>query len=189
MIEKRKWLLDDGGYHLDTSHLSATVKISTLLEEPEQIQKAWELCQYGRRLHHQFQYPGEEPFLDFYPAHLTFFSVLRGENVEAGLKMFQRKAQTVDPGPTWYRCDRDVRRFTDTSGTACRCDSSDGRFGARYGTTATYHSIAARNRRQSKVGGRRRDRNRFWITARNTTTFWATPPCCMRAKSEEFSPS
>tara|TARA_R110002049_G_scaffold27321_2_gene94140 strand:+ start:299542 stop:300723 length:1182 start_codon:yes stop_codon:yes gene_type:complete len=96
MIESRKWLLEDGGYHLDTTHLSATVKIATLLEEPEQIQKVWELCQYGRRLHHQFQYPGEEPFLDFYPAHLTFFSILRGENVDAGLKMFQRKAQTVD---------------------------------------------------------------------------------------------
>lgn len=97
MIENRKWLLDEGAYHLDTTHLSATVKIATLLEEPEQIQKAWELCQYGRRLSHQYQYPGEEPFLDFYPAHLTFFSILRGENVDAGLKMFQRKAQTLDP--------------------------------------------------------------------------------------------
>jgi len=97
IIEKRKWLLDEGGYHLDTTHLSAIVKIATLLEEPHQLQKAWELCQYGRRLNHQFQYPGEEPFVDFYPSHLTFYSILRGENVDAGLKVFQRKAQTVDP--------------------------------------------------------------------------------------------
>ena len=96
MIDSRKWLLDDGGYHLDTTHLSSTVKIAAILEEPEQIQKAYELCQYGRRLHHQFQYPGEEPFLDFYPSYLNFYSILRGENVEAGLKVFHRKAQTVD---------------------------------------------------------------------------------------------
>ncbi len=96
MIEKRRWILEDGGYHLDTTHLSATVRIATLLEDPAQIKKAWELTQYGRKLHHQFQYPGEEPFVDFYPAHSTFFSILLGENVDAGLKMFERKARTVD---------------------------------------------------------------------------------------------
>ena len=96
MIEKRRWILDEGGYHLDTTHLSATVRIATVLDEPEQLRKAWELTQYGRRLHHQFQYPGDEPFVDFYPAHATFFSILLGENVEAGLKVFERKARSVD---------------------------------------------------------------------------------------------
>lgn len=96
MVERRRWLLEDGGYHLDTTHLSATVRIATLLDDPNQIRKAWELTQYGRRLHHQFQYPGEEPFVDFYPAHATFFSILLGDNVDAGLKVFERKARTVD---------------------------------------------------------------------------------------------
>ncbi|MCP4888569.1 MAG: hypothetical protein GY904_18390, partial [Planctomycetaceae bacterium] len=96
MLEKRKWLLEEGGYHLDTTHISSTVKISTVLDEPEQLRKAWELTQYGRRLHHQFQYPGEEPFVDFYPAHAAFFSILLGENIDAGLKVFERKARSVD---------------------------------------------------------------------------------------------
>ncbi len=96
MIEKRRWILEDGGYHLDTTHLSSTVRIATLLEDPAQVKKAWELTQYGRKLNHQFQYPGEEPFVDFYPAHSTFFSILLGENVDAGLKVFERKARTVD---------------------------------------------------------------------------------------------
>lgn len=96
MVEKRRWILEDGGYHLDTTHLSSTVRIATQLDEPDLVKKAWELTQYGRRLHHQFQYPGDEPFVDFYPAHATFFSVLLGENVDAGLKVFERKARTVD---------------------------------------------------------------------------------------------
>ncbi|MDG2223267.1 MAG: hypothetical protein P8L85_17930 [Rubripirellula sp.] len=96
MLEKRKWLLEEGGYHLDTTHISSTVKISTVLDDPEQLRKAWELTQYGRRLHHQFQYPGEEPFVDFYPAHAAFYSILLGENIEAGLKVFERKARSVD---------------------------------------------------------------------------------------------
>ncbi|MGI9474432.1 MAG: hypothetical protein ACR2NZ_23040 [Rubripirellula sp.] len=96
MIEKRRWILEDGGYHLDTTHLSSTVRIATVLDSPESLRKAWELTQYGRRLHHQFQYPGDEPFVDFYPAYSTFFSVLLGENVDAGLKVFERKARSVD---------------------------------------------------------------------------------------------
>jgi hypothetical protein len=96
MIEKRRWILEDGGYHLDTTHLSSTVRIAALLDDPVQLKKAWELTQYGRRLHHQFQYPGEEPFVDFYPAHAAYFSILLGDHVEAGLKMFERKASSVD---------------------------------------------------------------------------------------------
>ena len=97
MITKRKWILQDGGYHLDTTHLSATVRIASVLEDREQHQKAWELTQYGKRLDHQFQYPGDEPFVDFYPAYSTFYSILLGENIEAGLKVFERKARSVDP--------------------------------------------------------------------------------------------
>ncbi len=96
MIEKRRWILADGGYHLDTTHLASTVRIASVLEDPQQLRKAWELAQYGRRLHHQFQYPGEEPFVDFYPAYSTFYSILLGENVDAGLKVFQRKARAAD---------------------------------------------------------------------------------------------
>lgn len=96
MIEKRRWLLAEGGYHLDTTHLASTVRIASVLDDPDQLRKAWELTQYGRRLHHQFQYPGEEPFVDFYPAYATFYSILLGDNVDAGLKVFQRKARAAD---------------------------------------------------------------------------------------------
>jgi hypothetical protein len=96
MIEKRRWILEDGGYHLDTTHLSSTIRIATVLDDPGQLRKAWELTQYGKRLDHQFQYPGDEPFVDFYPAHATFFAILLGQNVDAGLKVFERRARAVD---------------------------------------------------------------------------------------------
>jgi hypothetical protein len=96
MVQSRKWLLQDGGYHLDTTHLSAVVRNSAVLDDPVAWQKARELVQYGRRLHHNFQYPGEEPFVDFYPAYGAYYDVLLGTNVDAGLKLFQRKAETVD---------------------------------------------------------------------------------------------
>jgi hypothetical protein len=96
MVSKRKWVMDEGGYHLDTTHLASTVKIAAVLTDAKEIRNAWELTQYGRRLNHQFQYPGDEPFVDFYPAYATYYSVLLGEDVDAGLKYFERKAKGVD---------------------------------------------------------------------------------------------
>lgn len=96
LISKRPWLMKDGGYHLDTTHLSSTVRIASTCTDPNLLRKAWELTQYGRQLHHQFQYPGDEPFVDFYPAYAAYYSILLGENVDAGLKLFERKAKSVD---------------------------------------------------------------------------------------------
>jgi len=97
MLAKRKWILSDGGYHLDTTHLAAVIRIARVLEDTPSLARAWELTQYGRRLHHQFQYPGEEPFVDFYPSHAAFYSVLLGRDVDAGLALFERKMRAADP--------------------------------------------------------------------------------------------
>ena len=96
MVLSRKWLLGEGGYHLDTTHLASVVRVASILDDPDAWKKAHELTQYGRRLHHQFQYPGEEPFVDFYPSYSAFYDVLLGNNVDAGLKLFERKARSVD---------------------------------------------------------------------------------------------
>ena len=96
MIETRRWILGEGGYHLDTTHLASTVRIASVLNDPGQLRRAWELTQYGRRLNPQFQYPGEEPFVDFYPAYAAFYATLLGDQQEAGLRLFERKARNVD---------------------------------------------------------------------------------------------
>ncbi len=97
MLAKRKWILADGGYHLDTTHLSSVIRIARVLEDQPSLQRAYELVQYGRRLHHQFQYPGDEPFVDFYPSHLAYYGVLLGRDIDAGLAVFERKMLASDP--------------------------------------------------------------------------------------------
>ncbi len=96
LIDRRRWIMDEDNYHLDTTHLASTVKIASILDDPTELRMAWELCQYGRRLPAQFQYPGDEPFVDFYPAYSAFYSILLRENIDAGLKLFERKAKAVD---------------------------------------------------------------------------------------------
>lgn len=97
LAEQNAWMFDNGAYHLDTSHLASTVRFARVLTEQRHLQMAWELTQYGRRLHQSLQYPGDEPFVDFYPAHASFFGALLGRSVESSLSVFQRKARASDP--------------------------------------------------------------------------------------------
>ena len=96
LLESHPKLLDGGGYHQDTTHISSTVQVAQCLDDPASIQKAWELTQYGVRLDHRLQYPGEEPFRDLYRAYAIFYSVLQDRDREAGLRYFRQKAEQVD---------------------------------------------------------------------------------------------
>ncbi|HBE69229.1 MAG TPA: hypothetical protein DDW52_13860 [Planctomycetaceae bacterium] len=95
LLADRGDLLSDGTYHLDTSHLASTVRFARVLDDTEVLELARDIAYYGSKLHPQFQYPGEEPFLDLYPASLAFFGALLGDRVDAGIRFFQQKADSV----------------------------------------------------------------------------------------------
>lgn len=96
LLQSRSDLLRDGNYHLDTSHIGSTVRFARVLDDVEHLRLALDLAHYGRRLHPQYQYPGDEPFLDLYPASVAFFQALVGEQVDAGIRYFTHKADAVD---------------------------------------------------------------------------------------------
>lgn len=96
LLSTRPTLLRDGTYHLDTTHLASTVRFARVLDDQVKLRQVYDLVQYGRHLHPQFQYPGEEPFLDLYPASIAFFGALLGENVDGGIRYFTQKADSVD---------------------------------------------------------------------------------------------
>ncbi|MFP6766118.1 MAG: hypothetical protein VB858_20970 [Planctomycetaceae bacterium] len=92
LIMGRDWIFQEGNYHVDVSHLNSVVRFARFLDPtcPE-MDLAMQLCEYGCQLDQQFQYPGEPPFEDFYPAHLEFFHVVTGRNVDSGMKYFEQK--------------------------------------------------------------------------------------------------
>ncbi len=96
LLKTRPELLRDGSYHLDTSHIASTVRFARVMDDPIHLRLALDLACYGRKLHPQYQYPGEEPFLDLYPASAAFFRALLGEQVDAGIRYFTHKADAVD---------------------------------------------------------------------------------------------
>ncbi len=97
-ITGREWLFDEGNYHVDVSHLGAVVRFARFLTpESPSLSKASELCEYGRRLSSQFQYPSDPPFDDYYAAHLHFFKVLHNSDRQKSLDYFrERLSAAVD---------------------------------------------------------------------------------------------
>lgn len=92
LFTNRDWLFEAGNYHIDVSHLNAVVRFARFLDGscPE-LEKAIELAEYGSKLDRQFQYAGDPPFDDFYPAHVQFFNVLADRHREDALNYFREK--------------------------------------------------------------------------------------------------
>ncbi|MBX3411747.1 MAG: hypothetical protein KF708_03425 [Pirellulales bacterium] len=86
-------LLADDNYHLDTSHLHATVRFARLVEDRESIDLAWQLTEYGRRLSSLYQFAGEPPFEEAYVAHGRFFGAQLGHAVEEAVAYFRARAE------------------------------------------------------------------------------------------------
>lgn len=95
LVASRPELFENLNYHLDSSHLAATVRIARLLEDAGTLRLAADLCEYGRRLDSSYQYPSEEPFRQLYPASQLFFGAQFGERVEEALAHFGERARSL----------------------------------------------------------------------------------------------
>ena len=95
LVADRDWLFADDNYHIDTSHLGAVVRFARLVESAPPLRLAVDLTEYGRRLSRQYQFAGEEPFVDAYPDAARFFRAQLGEEVEAALAFFSNKARSI----------------------------------------------------------------------------------------------
>ena len=92
LIMGREWLFQDGNYHVDVSHLNSVVRFARSLDgDSPELDLAVQLAEYGSQLDEQFQYGSEAPFEDCYPAHVQFFNVLLGRNVDDAIAYFQHK--------------------------------------------------------------------------------------------------
>lgn len=98
LVEPRPELFAGLNYHLDASHLGATVKLARLITNYEVVGLARELAQYGRRLDQTYQYASEAPFEEFYPASERFFAAQLGEQVDEALVYFREFASSEPAG-------------------------------------------------------------------------------------------
>lgn len=100
LIAGREWLFADNNYHIDVSHLHSTVRFArSLSPENAELKLALDLAEYGSQLSEQFQYAGEPPFVEFYPAHIQFFKFLLGDNRESAQAYFQQQLDREPDAP------------------------------------------------------------------------------------------
>jgi hypothetical protein len=92
MVEMHPELFAEDAYHIDTSHLSSVVQMSTHLPAGEGVNFARDLCAYGRKLSPNLQGHNDPPFDENYDDFLAYLNVIAGEKVEEGLKRFEAKA-------------------------------------------------------------------------------------------------
>ncbi len=97
LIAGRDWLFEDECYHIDLSHLSATVQMATNLDRGDELDLARELCEYGQKLSPRFGYQSDPPFENQYHDYGVFLSILAGDQVDEGLAHFRAKAAEADP--------------------------------------------------------------------------------------------
>jgi hypothetical protein len=97
LILGREWLFIDDAYHLDVSHLASTVRLSPLLTDPETIEQAIGLTDYGRNLSERHRYEGDPPFEDHYGDHAVYLRAILGRDVEAAIAHFRGKLPAPDP--------------------------------------------------------------------------------------------
>lgn len=95
LVADRDWLFLDNNYHIDATHLAATIRFARVLEDPELLALAYDLTQYGRRLSKQFQFAGDEPFAEVYPSHALFFHAQLGQQIDEALAYFRARAESV----------------------------------------------------------------------------------------------
>jgi hypothetical protein len=96
LVEDRDWLFGEMTYHIDTTHLASVVRFARVIQSEPCLRLALDLTEYGRRLHSQFQYPGEEPFAEIYPSSALYFQALLGDNLDAAIEYFKEKAESTD---------------------------------------------------------------------------------------------
>jgi hypothetical protein len=92
IAEAHPELFAEDSYHIDTSHLSSVVQMSTYLPKGPDNDLARELCLYGSKLSKGLQGHSDAPFEDGYEDYLAFLNVIAGVEVETGLERFRAKA-------------------------------------------------------------------------------------------------
>jgi hypothetical protein len=107
-VGSRQWLFERDGFQIDPSHLSATVRLGRMTDEPEALVDARILCRYGQKLNPMLVGAGPSPFEEFFRAHEIYYSAAVGEDVAGCLAYFRDRLMGLDPAESSWSDIADV---------------------------------------------------------------------------------
>ena len=89
--------------HVDASHLSSVVRFAEIVDKKLDLECAYDLTLYGKRLHQNFHFPCPAPFEDIYESHHLLFGSQLGQAVDAAVDYFRGQAEQAhrEEGTSW----------------------------------------------------------------------------------------
>lgn len=91
LIAGRPWLFEGTSSYVDSTHLTALLRFTPELEDPDSLRMAAEMAGYGRCLAPMFHFRSDPPFEDTYADHAAYLRALLGEEVDQAIAHFRKK--------------------------------------------------------------------------------------------------
>jgi hypothetical protein len=92
LITGREWLFGEYDSYVDASHLFGVLRLTLDSGNPETLRLAVELADYGCCLSATFRAPAPPPFDDYCRDHAIYLRALLGQDVDAAIAHFRKKA-------------------------------------------------------------------------------------------------
>ena len=91
LIEGRDWLFGEYSSYIDPSHVVSVLQYSPEVTDPETLRQFHDLCEYGKRLSANFQFPGRPPFENPFVDYDHYVQALLGVDVDEHIAHFRKK--------------------------------------------------------------------------------------------------
>jgi len=101
LIAGRDWLFGEFSSYIDPSHVVSVLQYSPEITDPETLRQLHELCEYGKRLSANFQFPGRPPFENPFVDYDHFVQALRGIDVDEHIAHFREQVVAVESAGNW----------------------------------------------------------------------------------------
>ena len=101
LIEGRDWLFGEYSSYIDPSHVVSVLQYSPEVTDPETLRQFHDLCEYGKRLSANFQFPGRPPFENPFVDYDHFVQALRGIDVDEHIAHFRKKVVEAGTAGDW----------------------------------------------------------------------------------------
>jgi hypothetical protein len=101
LMEGRDWLFGEYSSYIDPSHVVSILQYAPEVTDAETLRQFHELCEYGKRLSANFQFPGRPPFENPFVDYDHFVQALRGVDVDEHIAHFRKKVMDAETAGNW----------------------------------------------------------------------------------------